>query len=49
MLGGGAGPPDPELREVAEWVGLEEAAVAASPLRSRKGLHRGDWPLVDPG
>lgn len=49
MLRGGASPFAPELGIVAEWVGLEELAIAASPLRVGEGLCWGNGPVVDPG
>ncbi len=48
-LCGGARPLSPELGIVADWVGLEEPAIAASPLGSQKGLQWGNRPVVDPG
>ena len=49
VLRGGTSPFDPELRIVAEWVGLIKPAVAASPLCIGEWLRRCYWPMVDPG
>ena len=48
MLRGWASPCCPELGIVAEWVGLNHPAIAASPWRIRKWLRRRPWPKVDP-
>ena len=39
----------PALGEVAQRVGLEQAAIGAAPQRCEVGLQRSWCPVVDPG
>ena len=48
MLRGWAASLGPELGVVAEGVGLNHPAIAASPWRIAKGLGRRSWPEIDP-